>query len=71
MGTLWGEDVESDRVGVQSRDEPNPVLVTIAEASDALLALDEWLALVAHDEPVTLPQPAARFLQEAREAGEV
>ena len=58
-------------MGVQSRDEPNPVLVTIAEASDALLALDEWLALVAHDEPVTLPQPAARFLQEAREAGEV
>ncbi|MGE5155986.1 MAG: hypothetical protein ACM3JP_00635 [Betaproteobacteria bacterium] len=46
------------------------MLVTIAEASDALLALDEWLALVAHDEPVTLPQPAARFLQEAREARE-
>ncbi len=58
-------------MGVQPRDEPNPVLVTIAEASDALLALDEWRALVAHDEPVTLPQPAARFLQEAREAGEV
>jgi hypothetical protein len=58
-------------VGAQPHDEPNPVVVTIAEDTEALLALDDWLALVADDEAVTLPQSAARFLQEAREAGEV
>ncbi|MCA1841800.1 MAG: hypothetical protein LC792_01160 [Actinobacteria bacterium] len=34
------------------------------------MTLDELLAEIALDEPITLPQPAAAYLEEAREAGE-
>lgn len=36
-----------------------------------LVVLDEWLELLADDEPVLLPRPAAEYLHEARQAGEV
>lgn len=47
------------------------VVVVIPDDYDALVPLDEWLAILADDEEVTLPQPAARYLEEARETGEV
>jgi len=46
-------------------------VVVIPDDYDALVPLDEWLTLLADDEDVTLPQPAARYLEEAREIGEV
>ncbi len=58
-------------MGAQPRDERDPAVVTIQDDRAALIPFDDWLAVVAGDEPVTLPQPAARFLDEAREAGEV
>lgn len=46
-------------------------VVVIPDDYDSLIPLHDWLALVADDEEVTLPQPAALYLEEARQAGEV
>lgn len=46
--------------------------VTLFPADDGhALPLAAWLNLVARDEPVHLPRPAAEYLAEARAAGEV
>lgn len=51
---------------------PRPAaVVVIPDDYGALVPLDEWLTLLADDEDVTLPHPAARYLEEAREIGEV
>lgn len=47
------------------------VVVVIPDDYDVLVPLDEWVRLLGEDDEVTLPQPAARYLEEAREAGEV
>lgn len=48
----------------------DPVVVPI-EDGPTTMSFDEWLALVAADEPVELGITAAELLAEAREAGEV
>lgn len=49
-----------------------PGVVPIPDGDEAhLVDLDEWLTLVAGDEPVHPPRPAAEYLNEARQAGEV
>ncbi len=53
----------------QPHDEPG--VIAVNDDLDALTALDDWLALVASDEPVTLPRSASAYLQAARETGEV
>jgi len=47
-------------------------LVTTSDEEDDVdrLSLDEWLLVIAEDEPVILPKPAAVYLDEARAAGE-
>jgi hypothetical protein len=47
-------------------------LVTTSVEEDDVdrLSLDEWLMVIAEDEPVILPKPAAAYLDEARAAGE-
>jgi hypothetical protein len=51
--------------------ESSAVFVPIEDVGDAGgLSLDELIALVAGDEPVVLPKPAASYLEEARDAGE-
>lgn len=51
---------------------PEPSEVTFfPEEDDGALSLAAWLDLVAGDEPVDLPRPAAEYLAEARSAGEV
>lgn len=52
-------------------DEDEAVVVPIEDLGDGEnMTFDEWLALIADDEPVFLPKPAAAYLEEAREAGE-
>lgn len=51
---------------------PEPSGVTFFPEEDAgTLSVAAWLDLVAGDEPVDLPRPAAEYLAEARSAGEV
>ena len=52
-------------------DEPSIVVVIDDPNADKLVPFTEWLALVGVKAPVTLPKPAALYLEEAREAGEV
>jgi hypothetical protein len=52
-------------------DEPSIVVVIDDPNADKLVPFTEWLALVGVKAPVTLPKPAALYLDEAREAGEV
>lgn len=50
--------------------ESDPVIVLI-EDEEPTMTFEEWLDLVATDEPVDLGTSAAELLREAREAGEV
>lgn len=52
------------------RFENDPVIVLI-EDDEPTMTFDEWLDLLATDEPVDLDTSAAELLREAREAGEV
>lgn len=56
--------------GVESNLPPG-VIVILDEDQTDLVVLDEWLELLAGDEPVHPPRPAANYLHEARQAGEV
>lgn len=52
-------------------DEDKAIVIPIEEIGyGGTMTLDEWLALIAEDEPVILPKPAWAYLEEAREAGE-
>jgi hypothetical protein len=50
--------------------EIDPVIVLI-EDDEPTMTFEEWLDLVAADEPVDLGTSAAALLHEARETGEV
>lgn len=50
--------------------ESDPVIVLI-EDGEPTMTFEEWLDLIATDEPVDLGTSAAELLREAREAGEV
>jgi hypothetical protein len=50
--------------------ELDPAVVPIDDAAPSL-TFEEWLNLVAEDDPVDLGVPAAELLAEAREHGEV
>lgn len=50
--------------------EIDPVIVLI-EDEEPTMTFEEWLDLVATDEPVDLGTSAAELLHEARQAGEV
>lgn len=51
-------------------DLPNdPVLVPI-EDEEPMLSFDEWLALLATDEPTEVDAQAAKILREIRDHGE-
>jgi hypothetical protein len=47
-------------------DQPVEVRFLPENGAHDTVALSDWLALVAQDEAVTLPQPAAAYLAEAR-----
>lgn len=51
--------------------EPFSEISFFPEEDGNALPLAAWLDLVAGDEPVRLPRPAAEYLAEARAAGEV
>ncbi|HVF76629.1 MAG TPA: hypothetical protein VM938_16450 [Acidimicrobiales bacterium] len=52
------------------RFDNDPVVVLI-EDEEPTMTFDEWLDVIATDEPVDLGTSAAELLREAREAGEV
>lgn len=51
--------------------EIDPVIVPIEDEEPSTMTFEEWLDLVATDEPVDLGTSAAELLAEARQSGEV
>lgn len=55
---------------VRRAEEHDPAVVLINDEEPSM-TFEEWLALIADDEPVDLGISAAELLAEARAAGEV
>lgn len=51
-------------------DVPVDPVIVVIEEPEPTMTFDEWLALVATDEPVELDIPAADLIRELREHGE-
>jgi hypothetical protein len=64
LGTLAGMARPAERF------DNDPVVVLI-EDEEPTMTFDQWLDLIAADEPVDLGTSAADLLREAREAGEI
>lgn len=51
-------------------DLPNDPVLVLIEDEEPMLSFDEWLALLATDEPTEVDAQAAKILREIRDHGE-
>jgi hypothetical protein len=54
----------------RAEDRPDDPVLVLIEDVEPLQSFDEWLALLATDEPTALDADAAEILREIREHGE-
>ena len=61
----------SDPRSQRSEGAPGESVEYLSDDEVGTLPVAEWLAVVAKDDPVSLPRPVVEYLAEARAAGEV
>lgn len=59
-----------ERVARRFEDLPEDPILVLVDDEDAMLNFDEWLALIAADEPSAVDADAAALLRGIREHGE-